>query len=286
MPTYRPEALARLSSPDQLHQLMTVTNPLGWLALLTTGIILLSTLGWSVLGRLPISVKGPGILLQPQALEGVISMAGGQVVEVLVEPGQLVARGALVARLQPVASFPRTARLDILSPFAGRVAEVLVKPGAFVQPGEALVNLTSEVSELEAYLFLPLDQGKKIRPGMTAKLAPSTVEEEEFGYLVGQVRLVSEYNSTHSELVELLGSEELADVMTGGSRFQAAPLLVKVRLIEDLTTPSGFRWSSKQGPPFGLRDGTLLSASIVTEFQRPIDMVIPYLDKVLGASPW
>lgn len=265
---------------------MTVTTPISWLALGSLGALLVAVLLWGFFGKLPITVLGPGILLKPQALEAVVSLAGGQVVEVLVRPGQIISKGTLVARLQPANLFPRTARVDITSPFAGEVAEVVAKPGSFVQAGDPVVNLTSEVGELQALLFLPLDQGKKVRPGMNARIAPSTVQTDEYGYLMGVVAQVAEYNSTREELAELLGSQDLAELMTSGSKYQAAPLQVKVRLVEDLDTPSGFRWSSQQGPNFELRDGTLVMANIVTGTQRPIDMVVPYLDKVLGASPW
>lgn len=257
MQSFRPEALERLSSPEQLNRLMTVTRPISWVALSTIGVLLIACVGWGFLGRLPITVTGPGILLEPQALEGVISMVEGQVMEVLVQPGQVIPRGTLVARIQPANAFPRAARVDILSPFAGRVADIEAKVGAFIQPGQPLLRVTSEPSALEAYLYLPLDQGKKVRPGMTVRLAPSTVNVDEFGYLQGEVTHVADYNSTHSELLELLGSEELADVMTTGSAYQSAPLQVRVRLVEDLKTPSGYRWSSKEGPNFKIRESTL-----------------------------
>ena len=286
MQNFRPEALERLSSPEQLNRLMTVTRPVGWLALSTIGVLLAACVTWGFLGRLPTTVTGPGILLEPQALDGVVSMVEGQVVEVLVQPGQVIPRGTVVARIQSATAFPRTARVDILSPFAGRVADIVAKPGSFVAPGQSLLRLTSEPSELEAFLYLPLDQGKKVRPGMTVRLAPSTVNVDEYGYLEGRVIHVAEFNSTQAELVDFLGSDELAEVMTQGGTFQKAPLQVRVRLVEDLKTPSGYRWSSKQGPDFKIRESTLLVSSIVTDFQRPVDMVIPYLDKMLGASDW
>lgn len=281
---YRREALKKLSSPEQLDSLMTVTTPINWLALTTMGVLLLSVVLWGLFGRLPVSVEGPGILLKPQALNEVVSLSSGQVVEVLVEPGEVIPKGTLVARIQPANLFPKTARVDIQSSVAGTVSKVVAQPGAYVQPGDTLVEVTSEEGELEAYLFLPLDKGKKVRPSMTARIDPSTVKTDEYGHMLGAVKSVNEYNSSREELVEILGSEDLADAMTTGGTYQVAPLLVRVRLEEDLNSPSGFKWSSKEGPSFGIREGTVVTGKIITGTQRPVDMVIPYLDKMLGAS--
>lgn len=283
---FRRKALEKLSSPEELDRLMQTTNPIGWLALITVGVLLLVVVLWGFFGQLPVTVKGPGILVRPEALRGVVTMAGGQVVEILVKDGQAVQEGTVVARIQPVDLFPRTARVDVLAPYGGRVAEVLARPGTFVQAGAAVLNLTSEVGPLEAVLFLPLNTGKEVRPGMQARLSVSTVEVDEYGYLMGTVRWVAEYNATQSELMNILGSEDLVAVMTSGSAYQAAPLEVRVDLEQNLSTASGYQWSSKKGPNFGLREGTLIQTNIVTRHQRPVDLVIPYLDKVFKASPW
>jgi HlyD family secretion protein len=46
-------------------------------------------------------------------------------------------------------------------------------------------------------------------------------------------------------------------------------------------TPSGFKWSSENGPPFKVRTGTLGIAEIVVFRQAPITLVIPFLRKSL-----
>ena len=57
---FRKVALERLSSPEQLDQLMQVTSPRGWLALGAFGALLLTALGWSVLGSIPTDATGEG----------------------------------------------------------------------------------------------------------------------------------------------------------------------------------------------------------------------------------
>lgn len=62
---FRKESLERLSSPEQLDQLMQVVNAKSWISLVTLGSLVFMVLLWSILGRIPIVVVGRGILVHP-----------------------------------------------------------------------------------------------------------------------------------------------------------------------------------------------------------------------------
>ncbi len=62
---FRKESLERLSSPEQLDQLMQVVSPRSWLPLATLGCLVGLALLWSILGRIPITASGQGILVHP-----------------------------------------------------------------------------------------------------------------------------------------------------------------------------------------------------------------------------
>jgi hypothetical protein len=62
---FRKESLERLSSPEQLDQLMQVVSAKSWIPLATLGSLVLLTLIWSVVGRIPITAIGQGILVHP-----------------------------------------------------------------------------------------------------------------------------------------------------------------------------------------------------------------------------
>ena len=75
-PIFRKVALERLSSPEQLDQLMTVTSSRGWLALVGFGSLLALGLVWSVFATIQAAVPGKGVLIHrpadPTTLEAVI----------------------------------------------------------------------------------------------------------------------------------------------------------------------------------------------------------------------
>ena len=60
---FRKVALERLSSPEQLDQLVPLTSPIGWAAVVAIAAILAAAIGWSIFGTLPTSVQGSGILV-------------------------------------------------------------------------------------------------------------------------------------------------------------------------------------------------------------------------------
>lgn len=60
---FRRAALERLSSPDQLDRLITLTSPLGWAALAALVVLLAGIVGWSVFGTVATRVSGAGILV-------------------------------------------------------------------------------------------------------------------------------------------------------------------------------------------------------------------------------
>lgn len=62
---FRQESLERLSSPEQLDQLMQIVSPRSWLPLVTLSSLVLMTLLWSILGRIPVTATGRGLLVQP-----------------------------------------------------------------------------------------------------------------------------------------------------------------------------------------------------------------------------
>jgi HlyD family secretion protein len=410
---FRKVALERLSSPEQLDQLMQVTDPKGWLALGALGMLLLTSLAWGVFGSIPTQARGEGILLREGGVSSLVAAENGQVEEILVGVGDVIEKGQVVARIRQeellrqiqdtrdkladvrseyrdllryaadqrrlrgqdlaqqrvnlqrsiqtlerqvaltrerIASErdllkdglitkqtllaseqnlntaqdqlagarlelnglelkrieaeqqvdqqiqsreaqirdleielrERQARLGeaarVVSPHAGRVLELLVDRGDVVSPGTAILNLEVVSDDLVAVLFVPATAGKRVQPGMTVRLSPSTVKREEFGSILGRVTWTAEYPSTSRGMVRLLGNEALAQKLME----EGPPIQVNVALEKDPSTPSGFRWSSSKGPNLKISSGTLATGDVVVRQEAPINLVIPKVREKLG----
>lgn len=60
---FRENALRQLSSPEQLDELIQVTTPAGWLALIALGGLVLMALVWSIFGSVPTTMTAQGLLV-------------------------------------------------------------------------------------------------------------------------------------------------------------------------------------------------------------------------------
>jgi len=175
----------------------------------------------------------------------------------------------------------------LVSPVRGRVLEIRAAVGALVTPGMPIVMLETSAAldaslapsqALEAIVYVPASEGKKVATGMSVEVAPSTVVREEYGSIVGTVTAVAEYPTSADAITARLGSQELA---TSFLRTVDTPLELRITLLPDPNTRSGYKWTSPQGPPQKILQGTLCHAWITVRTRAPISLVLPLLTRDL-----
>ncbi len=167
----------------------------------------------------------------------------------------------------------------VRSPYRGRVAAILKNRGQVIQAGERLMNLEDPEAPFHVLLFVPFAEGKKVKPGMTVRISPSTVKPEEYGFILGSIEAISSQPVTPEEVKGAFNNDVLAQRFAKDTPFrvQASPEL-------DPGTASGFKWTSAGGPPILISANTPCSAQIITEKRRPISYVIPTVKKTLGVG--
>lgn len=172
------------------------------------------------------------------------------------------------------------ATASVTAPYGGRVLEITSNPGDLVGAGVPLLTLESVDAAIEAVFYVSAFKGKKIQEGMRVRISPSTVKSEEYGFMIGEVEKVSDFPVTPQGLRRVLRNDKLVDTLTG----EGAPLEVVARLLPDPDTPSGFEWSSGDGPPDEIFSGTLLTADVIVESKRPIEYVLPVFKGATAAE--
>ena len=265
---FRQEAMDKTLSPDELDRLMRVTGPRGWLALIALLALVAAAVVWGVFGTIPVVVGADkGILLGGDSRHQVVSQNLGARNRC---PGK--DRGQRKEGAGHRAGTPGRGRRNRRGqPVRRTGGSVVIEKGMLLERGQKVAVVKEGDEPLQAFVFVPGEQGKQLKKGMKVQVLPSTVKAEEFGYIQGEVTSVSKFPVTEDEMFLLLENQSLVDAL----RTRDAQHRVDIKLLRDPSTPSGFRWSSSQGPPFTITRGTLCTATFVLGEERPMNLVLP-----------
>jgi len=170
-------------------------------------------------------------------------------------------------------------RSTIIAPFSGIVSNLTIQLNDLLQPGGFVGNIVQgglDAGSSNVILYVPLYDAVLIEEGMEVNVSPSTVNREEHGYIIGKVVSVSASSVTHEHMIATLQNPLLVQTFSG----QTAVMEVEVKLLSDYSTASGFLWSTPRGAPFAISPGTISNGEIIVSYQRPIDMVIPFIRRL------
>lgn len=412
---FRKSALEKLSTPEKLDQLIKVTGPKAWIALLTIALALGVGITWSVFGRVKTKLDVVGVVLGGDVHE-VVSTAQGQLVQLKVAIGDKVKKGDIIATIQQpelsqqiedakavladrkfemgkllsygnqgnhlqgeyisqtrvsiqgeiesekkklaflnnqlesengllakglivksqvantkqqieaskntierlkgqmvetssqqhtlgydlqqkvtlqnqrIAEAERTLQFltekydtqkNIRSPYEGEVVEVLTDRGVVVGLGSPLFKVKNEGSAntkltgLKGVLYIPSKDGKKIKKGMEALVAPSTVQPQEYGFIKSKVTYVSDFPITEKGMLTSVKNDQLAKgLLASGPLFE-----VHVDFEKDPASYSGFKWTSAKGPDVTIKEGTSCMGKVTIQEERPATIVVPAFKK-------
>lgn len=107
-PLFRPQALAKVTDPDQLDQSLRLVRPCHLLGFGVVAVVLGAGLAWSLIATAPVKVSGPGVLLSPAGVAAVTTRDTGNIDQLLVRPGDRVVPD------QPLALIRSPERIDEL----------------------------------------------------------------------------------------------------------------------------------------------------------------------------
>lgn len=253
---FRAEALTAANQPlEQLDQLVRLTSRRTWLTVGGALLLAVAALLWGVIGKTNVVATGTGVMLPPDGLSQVSSMAGGVLRDLLVKVGDQVTGGQQVAH---VATGPDTTA-EVVSFVTGTVTETLAEQGDLVSPGSVLLRITPTGMQLVAYTFMPVSKGQLIKVGKAINIAVDSAPSGQYGSIRGTVTAVSLIPASTQRLSFLAGaSDSIVNILE--SQGPVVELQVK---LERANTASGYRWTSGNGPRFAIAAGTLLQPSVV-----------------------
>ncbi|MBC8165430.1 MAG: NHLP bacteriocin system secretion protein [Bryobacteraceae bacterium] len=100
---FRQVSIDRLSSPEQLDQILRVTSPKAWLALIAVLAVLAVTCVWGFTGSIRSTTAGEGLIIRRGGIFNVVAQSAGVIVEMNLKPGERIKPNQIVAAIaQPV----------------------------------------------------------------------------------------------------------------------------------------------------------------------------------------
>lgn len=306
------EALNKLRSPEKLDTMFAITTPVSWIGLAAIGILLFSILLWSIFGAFTVKADGMGLIMDSAGVVNVSHTATGKISEVYVKKGSTVKRGDLIAKLEQadrsadtrMAQYgmglaandreamervyqydakrqQQTVAENIYSDYNGIVDDVLVEKGTILVKDAPVctIRLTQDRDDLIGILYVPVDKGKRIEPGMTMQLAPNGVDVSESGSLMGVVRSVSQYPVSAESVRQKLGNAQLAQWIQ--QKQDSALMEVNFDLVKDEDSESGYLWTSTIGVHKPITAGSFCTGSIIIDRRPPIEKVFYKLSQWL-----
>jgi HlyD family secretion protein len=158
--------------------------------------------------------------------------------------------------------------------------EITRKPGDAVTAGDSLLAIEPSDAELEVVAFVDAAVAKRIRAGMGAEVAPTSIRREEYGMLRSDVSRVGSFPTTPEYLQATLRNPSVAEkILAKGPVTE-----VRARLRRNRETHSGYDWTTSTGPGFVIDGGTLVDVDVIVERRRPITLVMPFLRRTIGLA--
>ncbi|MGW1035775.1 HlyD family efflux transporter periplasmic adaptor subunit [Streptomyces antibioticus] len=266
---FRQQALAKLQSPEELDLPVRFARPQGWLVLSVTVVVMAAASVWAVTGSVSSTVDAPAVLTHGEGSYILQSPAAGQVTAVLAKEGERLPADAPVLKV-------RTADGEavVRTVAAGRITALAATLGQIIATGAnvAAVEKVADADDpLYATVYVPAQHAASVAEGAAVDLTVQTVPSQEYGVLRGHVKSVDRTAQSAQRIAAFLGDSGLGEQFTKDGR----PVAVLVRLDPSPSTKSGYRWSSKDGPPYRLTSMTLASGAIRVAAQRPVDWLLP-----------
>lgn len=266
---FRQQALAKLQSPEELDLPVRFARPQGWLVLSVTVVVMAAASVWAVTGSVASTVGAPAILTHGQGSYILQSPVAGQVTAVLAEQGERLPANSPVLKV-------RTTRGEavVRTVAAGRITALAATIGQIIQTGANVASVEKVAhagDPLYATVYVPAENAASIPDDAAVDLTVQSVPTQEYGVLRGHVKSVDRSAQSAQQIAAFLGDSQLGEQFTKDGR----PVAVLVKLDRNASTKSGYKWSSADGPPFGLTSMTAASGSIRLADQRPVDWLLP-----------
>lgn len=273
---YRKAAIERLYSPDRLDSALKVTSPMSWLALAAVTLLIAVTVGWSILGRIPVTISAPGIICSPVSTNAVYAVEAGTVDAVLVHPGSELHYDTPVVIYRTGSGEVKTVSADQ----AGTVTKLNVSVGDEITAGSELLRLSPRANSRQvAVCYVRLEDAKKLRVGMKANVRLSSADSQTSGHIYARVINIDADAATDAGMYQITGSDNR---LSESLRQDGSPVVAVTCEFYLADTENGYAWSNSKGGSQDVQNHSRVEVRIITEEVRPISKLFGKIEELRG----
>ena len=109
---------------------------------------------------------------------------------------------------------------------------------------------------------------------MVAEIAPSIIDQQAYGYVLGQVSGVGRLPMSKAAIKSVIKIPEVAHYIR--EQIKAEPFIVKLSLTPKLGSKTGYAWTGP-GPSFALDSGIIADFSIIVAKKSLLARLLPSL---------
>lgn len=273
---YRKSALERMSNPEQLDKVLKVTSPMSWIALMGITLIIAVTIVWSIVGTIPETITAKGVVSAVVGSNSVYTEDAGKVVSLRVREGDEVHLG------DPVMTYRNSSNkiVEVYSDQVGIVSDLVVKKDDEFTPGKDIIRVSPIAQDSQIVVcYVPLAKAKKLERGMQVNITLDSLDSNSYGNMVARVINIDAYATPKDGMNSVIGKDNNLE-----STFNkdGAVVAVACELYPSADTVSGYYWSNAKGASVAVKNGSLVTAKIVTDEVAPITKLFSKLRDIWG----
>ena len=254
---YRKSSLERISSPDQLDTMLKISSPMSWLALAGATLIVVVTLVWAFIGRIPMTVTTTGIVTSPDSTNAVYSNTAGTVTNVFVTQGDKIYENDVLMEVKT----DRNETVQVLSDQVGYVSEIVAPESSTITPNSEVLRLSPSTDSRQVVVcYVLTTDAQKIKRGDTAYISLSASDSKSYGHMVGRV-------------INIDAGAASQNAQKQGKAVTA----VTCELYPSSSSVSGYFWSNTKGDQLMVNNRDICSVKIITKQVRPIEKLFEKL---------
>ena len=269
---YRKSSLERISSPDQLDTMLKISSPMSWLALAGATMIVVITIIWAFIGRIPMTVTTTGIVTSPDGTNAVYSNTAGTVTKVFVARGDKIYEKDVLMEVET----DRKETVQILSDQVGFVGEIVAPEGSIITPNSEVLRLSPNTDSHQVVVCYVLTaDAQKIKRGDNAYISLSSSDSKSYGHMVGRVINIDAGAASQNAQKKVLGSEN--NLNKSFSSDGKAVTAVTCELYPSDSSVSGYFWSNTKGDQLAVNNRDMCSVKIITKQVKTIEKLFEKL---------